>query len=344
MNPLVYAIVKHGDQKRKGTHFPYVVHPLRAMYILEGLGYEENFIFAALLHDILEDTNTSLENLTDLAGQEVTDLVKSVSKNYSGAFDFMTAPIDSLVVKTADTLSNVEDFVDYRTGVSIDKLSVYLQNLAVATYRLKETKEEKNVSLAEEIEEVLRIFIKKTDQGFKLVPGTLKEESVGYKNNPKFPEIVEPGDIVYLPTELHLSRGVDDISGGKARVFKVDTEANNLKKDAPGDYLLKLEGFSAPYYWKNDLKQQQQKLREKFNFKWARESPDFRPEYNSYENFSAKIISSNDFSEQEKLSCPLGHWSGIPNEAESEAHEDIIDFSCPKCSKMLLVVNYNYLH
>ncbi len=51
-----YAVLNHGDQKRKSGE-PYIIHPLQVAYILADIGMDDATICAALLHDVVEDTN-----------------------------------------------------------------------------------------------------------------------------------------------------------------------------------------------------------------------------------------------------------------------------------------------
>ena len=57
-----YAISYHGDQKRKSGE-PYITHPLNVANILAGLGLDTNTICAALLHDVVEDTKATRDDL-----------------------------------------------------------------------------------------------------------------------------------------------------------------------------------------------------------------------------------------------------------------------------------------
>lgn len=56
---IVFATLKHQNQKRKGTDIPYIVHPMEVMQILTDMRCNENIIIAGILHDTLEDTATT---------------------------------------------------------------------------------------------------------------------------------------------------------------------------------------------------------------------------------------------------------------------------------------------
>jgi guanosine-3',5'-bis(diphosphate) 3'-pyrophosphohydrolase len=70
---------RHADQKRKSGD-PYITHPLAVATILAELGMDTTTLIAALLHDTVEDTGYSLEQLTDEFGEEVAHLVDGVTK------------------------------------------------------------------------------------------------------------------------------------------------------------------------------------------------------------------------------------------------------------------------
>ena len=74
-----FAKAKHGDQLRKSGE-PYIIHPVQVAYILANLGLDDNTICAALLHDVLEDTNTTYDDLVKEFNEEVAYMVDGVTK------------------------------------------------------------------------------------------------------------------------------------------------------------------------------------------------------------------------------------------------------------------------
>ena len=64
-----FAVSKHGDQLRKSGE-PYIIHPLQVAYILTCIDLDESTICAALLHDIVEDTDVTHEDLVKEFGEE----------------------------------------------------------------------------------------------------------------------------------------------------------------------------------------------------------------------------------------------------------------------------------
>ena len=74
-----YANRKHEGQKRKSGE-PYIIHPLAVAEIVAEIGLDTDAIAAALLHDCLEDTDASFEEISRMFGTTVADLVEGVTK------------------------------------------------------------------------------------------------------------------------------------------------------------------------------------------------------------------------------------------------------------------------
>jgi guanosine-3',5'-bis(diphosphate) 3'-pyrophosphohydrolase len=119
-----FAEQKHEGQFRKFDGAPYVVHPKRVAEIVSQYKSSKeinSLISAALLHDTLEDTDTSYEELQKEFGTLVASLVLELSsdknemKKYGGKTEYLihkTSNMTSwaLVIKLADRLDNVSDF------------------------------------------------------------------------------------------------------------------------------------------------------------------------------------------------------------------------------------------
>ena len=87
---LILAARNHRNQFDKAGK-PYILHPLRVMFNL-GLNASENERIAAILHDIVEDTPISLENLRELGyAEEVVEAVDHLTKNAQGEADYQKA-------------------------------------------------------------------------------------------------------------------------------------------------------------------------------------------------------------------------------------------------------------
>ena len=112
---------KHKDQKRVSGE-PYIVHPINVAYILASIGLDDASICAALLHDVVEDTDVTNEDLTEIFGSEIAELVAGVTKlstlqfatveekqveNYRRMFLAMGKDIRVILIKLADRLHNM---------------------------------------------------------------------------------------------------------------------------------------------------------------------------------------------------------------------------------------------
>ncbi|QUA54586.1 HD domain-containing protein [Aristaeella lactis] len=78
---VAFAAAKHAGAKRKGTTIPYITHVVEAMEIVCHLTEDEEIRAAAVLHDTLEDTDTTREELAELFGDRIADLVAAESEN-----------------------------------------------------------------------------------------------------------------------------------------------------------------------------------------------------------------------------------------------------------------------
>ena len=76
-NAIAYAVEKHRNGLRKGTKMPYIVHPLEVMHNLMLMGADKNLMAAGVLHDTVEDTDATLEEIAAKFGDDVAALVSS---------------------------------------------------------------------------------------------------------------------------------------------------------------------------------------------------------------------------------------------------------------------------
>lgn len=74
---IEFAAIKHRNQYRKGTDTPYIVHPMEVLQILATNGCSLNVQIAGVLHDTVEDTDTTLSDIDALFGSEIAELVAS---------------------------------------------------------------------------------------------------------------------------------------------------------------------------------------------------------------------------------------------------------------------------
>ena len=116
-----FVIEKHKNQFRKSGE-PYYIHPIEVAKILADLKMDKASIIAGLLHDIVEDTDTTLQDIEELFGKKVAQLVDGVTKINKYQFDniesakienfrkFIVSSVNDIrviVIKLADRLHNL---------------------------------------------------------------------------------------------------------------------------------------------------------------------------------------------------------------------------------------------
>lgn len=120
LKATAFAAHKHRNQRRKNAEkTPYINHPIGVAQLLTEAGVKDPVtIAAALLHDVVEDTNTSHEEIVSEFGIEVASVVKEVTDNKSLSkverkqLQVRNAPHKSeraKLVKLADKLDNLRD-------------------------------------------------------------------------------------------------------------------------------------------------------------------------------------------------------------------------------------------
>nr|WP_172686780.1 HD domain-containing protein [Rickettsia endosymbiont of Ixodes pacificus]AKS10342.1 hypothetical protein REIP_p205 [Rickettsia endosymbiont of Ixodes pacificus] len=94
---IYYAKKYHGNQKRKSEE-PYYSHPLEVAYMILDWSLDSEIIIAALLHDIVEDTEFSLEKITFLFNHNISQLVAKVT-NLNDSFYMYRLTEEELILK-----------------------------------------------------------------------------------------------------------------------------------------------------------------------------------------------------------------------------------------------------
>jgi guanosine-3',5'-bis(diphosphate) 3'-pyrophosphohydrolase len=77
---LRWAAVQHHSQERRGSQVPYFEHVVAVAMILDRLGFPEAVLIAGLLHDVVEDTETPLEEVRSRFGNDVAEIVHYCSE------------------------------------------------------------------------------------------------------------------------------------------------------------------------------------------------------------------------------------------------------------------------
>jgi guanosine-3',5'-bis(diphosphate) 3'-pyrophosphohydrolase len=75
------AVSAHVGQVRKNDQSPYIVHPFMCAIKLAQYGFSDEVVAASLVHDVLEDTEVTVDELLQELGKEVVDIVKVVSED-----------------------------------------------------------------------------------------------------------------------------------------------------------------------------------------------------------------------------------------------------------------------
>ena len=161
---VIFATNAHSSQKRKGTQIPYILHPLEAAAIVGTMTDDDEIIAAAVLHDVIEDTETTVDEIKSLFGGTVAAYVFAESENKreelpaadtwkirkSETLEHLkTAPREIKMITLGDKLSNIRAICrDY--NILGDKLwdrfnqkdknehHWYYQGIADCLYELKD--------------------------------------------------------------------------------------------------------------------------------------------------------------------------------------------------------------
>ncbi|MEN8169877.1 MAG: bifunctional GTP diphosphokinase/guanosine-3',5'-bis pyrophosphate 3'-pyrophosphohydrolase [Pseudomonadota bacterium] len=163
---LLGAEAHEGQRRLSGE--PYIYHPLAVASILAGMRLDHKTIAAAILHDVIEDTDIAREQLEEMFGEEITALVDGVSKlthiefeskaqaqaeNFRKMMLAMVQDIRVILIKLADRLHNMrtlgvmrpekkrriaretlEIYVPIATRLGLNRLRLELEDLGFAAY------------------------------------------------------------------------------------------------------------------------------------------------------------------------------------------------------------------
>ena len=131
---IIFAVNAHHNTERRGKGFPYIVHPLEAVEIVATITPDQELLAAAALHDVIEDTDVTLDQLRAEFGDRIADLVHSESDQVDGElfngeneeetwharkqaaiYRLAAAPHDAKIVAMGDKLSNMRAIArDYK--------------------------------------------------------------------------------------------------------------------------------------------------------------------------------------------------------------------------------------
>ena len=121
MHAYNFAVEHHNGQLRKSGE-PYIIHPVQVAYIAATLGLDSNAIAASLMHDLVEDTDVTLDDIRTQFSDEIAEMVDGVTKlgkikyasheellaeNYRKMFLAMGKDIRVILIKLSDRLHNM---------------------------------------------------------------------------------------------------------------------------------------------------------------------------------------------------------------------------------------------
>ena len=120
-NAVMFATIAHKGQTRKGNDIPYIYHPMEVLQILTEMGCDEDVKIAGALHDTVEDTDTTIEDIKVEFGGNVASLVGGHTEDKSKTWkERKEDDLDSLrngniglkAIIFADKLSNILSLYD----------------------------------------------------------------------------------------------------------------------------------------------------------------------------------------------------------------------------------------
>ena len=119
---IIFAVQAHAGTERRGKGFPYIIHPMEAMEIVATMTTDQELLAAAALHDTVEDTEVTIEDLKAEFGDRIANLVAQESEerpegvsDEESWHDRKRAAIDRLakasrdakIIALGDKLSNI---------------------------------------------------------------------------------------------------------------------------------------------------------------------------------------------------------------------------------------------
>ena len=116
---ITFAVKAHQGMERKGKGFPYIVHPMEAVCIVATMTNDQELLAAAALHDVIEDTDTTADDLKKEFGERVAMLVEAESDDKTGG-----SKADTWHQRKQDTLDRLRNAdLDIKIVALGDKLS-----------------------------------------------------------------------------------------------------------------------------------------------------------------------------------------------------------------------------
>lgn len=120
---VIFAVEAHAGSMRKGSHTPYIVHPMETAAIAASMTEEPEVLAAAVLHDVIEDAGITYEQIRELFGLRVAELVDSLTENKREG----VPPEETWEIRKRETLEHLRTTAD--RDVKIIALGDRLSNI-----------------------------------------------------------------------------------------------------------------------------------------------------------------------------------------------------------------------
>ena len=195
-----FAKKSHGDQKRKSGE-PYIIHPIHTALILADLELDKESIMAGLLHDVMEDTKVTREQMISEFGEEVTDLVDGVTKLTKLDYDA------DKVEKQAENLRKMFLAMAKDIRVILIKLADRLHNMRTLQYMTPEKQKEKS-------KETMEIYAPIADRlGISKIKIELDDLALRYLESEKYKDLVDGVHLRLEHREEFMSQLIAEVAG-----------------------------------------------------------------------------------------------------------------------------------
>ena len=195
-----FAKKSHGDQKRKSGE-PYIIHPIHTALILADLELDKESIMAGLLHDVMEDTKVTREQMISEFGEEVTYLVDGVTKLTKLDYDA------DKVEKQAENLRKMFLAMAKDIRVILIKLADRLHNMRTLQYMTPEKQKEKS-------KETMEIYAPIADRlGISKIKIELDDLALRYLEPEKYKDLVDGVHLRLEHREEFMSQLIAEVAG-----------------------------------------------------------------------------------------------------------------------------------
>jgi len=135
---ITFASIAHAGQRRACGRLPYIIHPINVMTLVSSVEHGLEMLMAAVLHDVIEDTQTTMDTIERRFGSEVLLLVTQLTNTSGGTRDERKAAnlerlalitSDAATIKLADIIDNLrtvrKDKPDFAQEYLMEKIAQY---------------------------------------------------------------------------------------------------------------------------------------------------------------------------------------------------------------------------